>query len=212
MRPSPWTIASSRRSTRRRASFDVQGRRYLLTDTVGFIRRLPTQLVEGFRATLEETRGADLVLHVADGSAPEQRLAEQVAAVEDVLAEIGAGELPVELVMNKIDAVGPLGETAAATTATRTPSRSRRGPARGSIGSGSGSRSASPSASSLSGCSFRTARELAWQSSTRSARQSTSAPTGPTAFSSSPACHGRTWRASLRYLVADAPSSARVRG
>ena len=89
-------------------SFDVQGRRYLLTDTVGFIRRLPTQLVEGFRATLEETRGADLVLHVADGSAPEQRLAEQVAAVEDVLAEIGAGELPVELVMNKIDAVSPL--------------------------------------------------------------------------------------------------------
>ena len=89
-------------------AFDVQGRRYLLTDTVGFIRRLPTQLVEGFRATLEETRGADLVLHVADGSAPEQRLAEQVAAVEDVLAEIGAGELPVELVLNKIDAVSPL--------------------------------------------------------------------------------------------------------
>jgi GTPase len=89
-------------------AFDVQGRRYLLTDTVGFIRRLPTQLVEGFRATLEETRGADLVLHVADGSAPEQRLAEQVAAVEGVLTEIGAGELPVELVLNKIDALSPL--------------------------------------------------------------------------------------------------------
>jgi GTP-binding protein HflX len=89
-------------------AFDVQGRRYLLTDTVGFIRRLPTQLVEGFRATLEETRGADLVVHVADGSAPEQRLVEQVAAVEAVLAEIGAGELPVELVLNKIDAVPPL--------------------------------------------------------------------------------------------------------
>jgi GTP-binding protein HflX len=90
-------------------AFDVQGRRYLLTDTVGFIRRLPTQLVEGFRATLEETRGADLVLHVADASAPEQRLEEQVAAVESVLAEIGAGELPLELVLNKIDAVDPLG-------------------------------------------------------------------------------------------------------
>jgi GTP-binding protein HflX len=90
-------------------AFEVQGRRYLLTDTVGFIRRLPTQLVEGFRATLEETRGADLVLHVADASAPEQRLEEQVAAVESILAEIGAGELPLELVLNKIDAVDPLG-------------------------------------------------------------------------------------------------------
>jgi GTPase len=89
-------------------AFDVQGRRYLLTDTVGFIRRLPTQLVEGFRATLEETRDADLVLHVADASAPEDRLQAQVAAVETVLGEIGAGDLPVELVLNKIDAVSAL--------------------------------------------------------------------------------------------------------
>jgi GTP-binding protein HflX len=89
-------------------ALEVLGRRFLLTDTVGFIRRLPTQLVEGFRATLEETSGADLVLHVADGSAPEDRLDEQVAAVEAVLAEIGAGDVPVELVLNKIDAVDPL--------------------------------------------------------------------------------------------------------
>jgi GTPase len=89
-------------------AFDVQGRRYLLTDTVGFIRRLPTQLVEGFRATLEETRDADLVLHVADASAAEDRLQAQVAAVETVLGEIGAGDLPVELVLNKIDAVSAL--------------------------------------------------------------------------------------------------------
>jgi GTPase len=89
--------------------FDQDGRRYLITDTVGFVRRLPHQLVEGFAATLEETLVADLVLHVVDGSAPEQRLLEQVAAVETVLREIGAGDLPVELVVNKIDVVGALG-------------------------------------------------------------------------------------------------------
>jgi GTP-binding protein HflX len=88
--------------------FEEDGRRYLLTDTVGFVRRLPHQLVEGFAATLEETLVADLVLHVVDGSAPEQRLVEQVAAVDAVLLEIGAGDLPVELVVNKIDAVGAL--------------------------------------------------------------------------------------------------------
>src|SRR3954453_12308914 len=57
--------------------FDHDGRRYLVTDTVGFVRRLPTQLVEGFAATLEETLVADLVLHVVDGSAPQERLSEQ---------------------------------------------------------------------------------------------------------------------------------------
>jgi GTP-binding protein HflX len=88
--------------------FEHEGRRYLVTDTVGFIRRLPTQLVEGFAATLEETLVADLVLHVVDGSAPDDRLDEQYAAVEAVLAEIGADELPRELVVNKIDAVHPL--------------------------------------------------------------------------------------------------------
>ena len=67
------TTGCSRRSTRRRAAFEHNGRRYLVTDTVGFIRRLPHQLVEGFAATLEETLVADLVLHVADASAPEDR-------------------------------------------------------------------------------------------------------------------------------------------
>jgi GTPase len=84
--------------------FEVEGRRYLVTDTVGFIRRLPHQLVEGFAATLEETLVADLVLHVADASVPDVELDEMLAAVEAVLAEIGASELPVELVLNKIDA------------------------------------------------------------------------------------------------------------
>ena len=90
-------------------TFEHEGRTYLLTDTVGFIRRLPHQLVEGFAATLEETLAAELVLHVADGSAPDHRLDEQVRAVDAVLSEIGAGELPVELVINKIDAIDPLG-------------------------------------------------------------------------------------------------------
>jgi GTPase len=86
-------------------SFEQDGRRYLVTDTVGFIRRLPHQLVEGFAATLEETLVADLVLHVADASAPEDRLDEQLRAVNAVLEEIGAVELPIELVLNKIDVV-----------------------------------------------------------------------------------------------------------
>ena len=89
-------------------SLEVDGRRYLVTDTVGFIRRLPHELVEGFAATLEETLVADLVLHVADASASDERLDEMIASVESVLAEIGARELPVELVLNKVDAVDPL--------------------------------------------------------------------------------------------------------
>jgi GTP-binding protein HflX len=89
--------------------FEHDGRRYLLTDTVGFIRRLPHQLVEGFASTLEETLVADLVLHVVDASQPDDRLEEQIRAVHDVLGDIGADELPMELVLNKIDRVDPLG-------------------------------------------------------------------------------------------------------
>ncbi len=89
--------------------FEVEGRRYLVTDTVGFIRRLPHQLVEGFAATLEETLVADLVLHVADASASDEELDEMLAAVDSVLGDIGAGELPMELVLNKVDELDPLG-------------------------------------------------------------------------------------------------------
>ena len=89
--------------------FDHEGRRYLVTDTVGFLRRLPHQLVEGFASTLEETLVADTVLHVADASASEDRLDEMVRAVEDLLNEIGAGTLPVQLVLNKIDRVDEIG-------------------------------------------------------------------------------------------------------
>jgi len=85
--------------------FEYEGRRYLVTDTVGFIRRLPTQLVEGFAATLEETLVADLVLHVVDAAVADERLDEMMSAVTGLLDDIGAGELPVLLVLNKIDAV-----------------------------------------------------------------------------------------------------------
>jgi GTP-binding protein HflX len=89
--------------------FEWEGRRYLVTDTVGFIRRLPHQLVEGFAATLEETLVADMVLHVADGSASDEQLETMFAAVQEVLGEIGADELPVQLVLNKIDRVDEVG-------------------------------------------------------------------------------------------------------
>jgi GTPase len=89
-------------------AFEHDGRRYLLTDTVGFIRRLPHQLVEGFAATLEETLVADLVVHVLDATASDERLDEMYRSVESVLAEIGAAELPRLVVLNKIDALAPL--------------------------------------------------------------------------------------------------------
>src|SRR3954454_20036105 len=89
----------------------LHGRPYLLTDTVGFIRKLPHQLVEAFGATLEETRLADLILHVVDASAPEEERMEMLAAVEDVLEEIGAGDRPRLLVLNKADAIDAAGRT-----------------------------------------------------------------------------------------------------
>ncbi|HET7449636.1 MAG TPA: GTPase HflX [Gaiellaceae bacterium] len=89
--------------------FEFEGRRYLVTDTVGFIRRLPHHLVEGFASTLEETLVADLVLHVVDASASDDEQDRQRDAVGDVLNEIGAAELPVFIVLNKIDRVDPLG-------------------------------------------------------------------------------------------------------
>ena len=123
--------ASSRRSTRRRAASSTTASRYLVTDTVGFIRRLPTQLVEGFASTLEETLVADLVLHVADASAPDERLDGDDRGRRDACSrEIGADELPVELVLNKIDRVDPLGRRRLANAfpgALQISARDRRG-------------------------------------------------------------------------------------
>jgi GTP-binding protein HflX len=87
-------------------SFEISGRQYLVTDTVGFIRKLPHQLVEAFSATLEEALGADLVLHVVDASVPEDEMHQMMAAVDDVLDEIGAGDTPRLLALNKIDLLG----------------------------------------------------------------------------------------------------------
>jgi GTPase len=84
-------------------AFSYGGRRYLLTDTVGFIRKLPHQLVEAFKATLEETVLADLILHVVDGSEREEERAGSIVAADSVLEEIGAGSSARLLVMNKID-------------------------------------------------------------------------------------------------------------
>ena len=80
-------------------------RRVLMSDTVGFIRNLPTTLVKAFRATLEEVNEAALVLHVVDVSAP--AAAEHTAHVCKVLAEIGAAQIPQILVLNKIDRAAP---------------------------------------------------------------------------------------------------------
>jgi GTP-binding protein HflX len=76
----------------------------VISDTVGFIRELPTQLVAAFRATLEETVHADLLLHVVDGSSPVRD--EQIGQVNAVLREIGADHIPQVLVWNKIDLAG----------------------------------------------------------------------------------------------------------
>jgi GTPase len=86
-------------TTRRARTSD--GRDYTLSDTVGFVRHLPHQLVEAFRSTLEEVAEADLILHVVDGAHPNPE--EQVRAVREVLAEVGA-DRPELLVVNKIDA------------------------------------------------------------------------------------------------------------
>jgi len=85
---------------------EADGHELLLSDTVGFIRNLPHQLVNAFSATLEEVRDADLILQVADASEPEPRRAAQAEAVAEVLDEIGASEVPRLLVLNKIDLVG----------------------------------------------------------------------------------------------------------
>jgi len=84
-------------------SYEHSGRTFLLTDTVGFIEKLPHQLVEAFKATLEETVLSDLLLHVVDAAAPEERRAADMRAVDEVLEEIGVGEKPRLLVFNKAD-------------------------------------------------------------------------------------------------------------
>ncbi|HYI34501.1 MAG TPA: GTPase HflX [Glaciibacter sp.] len=80
-----------------------EGQLYTLTDTVGFVRNLPHQLVEAFRSTLEEVADADIIVHVVDGSHPDP--ASQLATVRDVIGEVGARHLPEIVVFNKSDLV-----------------------------------------------------------------------------------------------------------
>jgi GTPase len=94
--------------TTRRGEFD-DGRPFVLTDTVGFVRHLPTQLVEAFQSTLEEVVGADLLVHVVDGS--DANPLAQISAVRQVINDVVTdrnGARPPELLVNKIDAAGDL--------------------------------------------------------------------------------------------------------
>lgn len=91
-------------TTRKTTTSD--GRIYTMSDTVGFVRHLPHQLVEAFRSTLEEVAGSDLVLHVVDGSHADPE--GQLAAVREVFAEIGADKVPELVVINKADAADPM--------------------------------------------------------------------------------------------------------
>ena len=106
--------------TTRRGEFD-DGRPFVLTDTVGFVRHLPTQLVEAFRSTLEEVVDADLLVHVVDGS--DVNPLAQINAVREVVREVVADHdsrpAPELLVVNKIDAAGGSGAGPAATCAAR---------------------------------------------------------------------------------------------
>jgi len=91
-------------TTSRRLYLGEETGNVVISDTVGFVRELPHQLVAAFRATLEETIHADLLLHVVDGSSPVRM--EQIEQVNEVLREIGADHIPQILVWNKIDAAG----------------------------------------------------------------------------------------------------------
>ena len=82
-----------------------EGREFTMTDTVGFVRHLPHQLVEAFRSTLEEVADADLILHVVDGSHPDPE--SQISAVREVIADVGAAAVPELIVINKADVANP---------------------------------------------------------------------------------------------------------
>ncbi len=88
-----------------RKTTSSDGRIYTLSDTVGFVRHLPHQLIEAFKSTLEEVSGADLIVHVVDGSHPDPQ--EQIRAVREVITEIGGGEITEIIAINKADIAPP---------------------------------------------------------------------------------------------------------
>ena len=83
----------------------AEGRVYTLSDTVGFVRHLPHQLVDAFKSTLEEVSGADLIVHVVDGAHSDPF--EQIRAVRQVISEIGGGDIPEIIAINKVDIASP---------------------------------------------------------------------------------------------------------
>jgi GTP-binding protein HflX len=88
-----------------RKSQTSEGRVYTLSDTVGFVRHLPHQLIDAFKSTLEEVSGADLIVHVVDGSHPDPF--EQIRAVREVITEIGGADIPEIIAINKVDTADP---------------------------------------------------------------------------------------------------------
>ena len=88
-----------------RKSSTSDGRVYTLTDTVGFVRHLPHQLIDAFKSTLEEVAGADVIVHVVDGSHSDPF--EQIRAVREVITEIGGGDIPEIIAVNKVDIADP---------------------------------------------------------------------------------------------------------
>ena len=153
-------------------SYDYLGRTYLLTDTVGFVRKLPHQLVAAFASTLEETLLADLVLHVADASADEEERARQIAVGRERARrdrrrrDAAPARAQQDRPLQRGRAPPP------ARTAIPTPCSSRRARARACSTSSRRSASTSPAASSASRCSCRSTRAACSPSCTRSARRS----------------------------------------
>ncbi len=88
-----------------RQTHTSDGRIYTLTDTVGFVRHLPHQLVDAFKSTLEEVGDADLIVHVVDGSHPDPF--EQIRAVREVIDELGGSNIPEIIAINKVDVADP---------------------------------------------------------------------------------------------------------
>ena len=176
------------------------GRPFTLTDTVGFVRHLPHQLVDAFRSTLEESAEADLVLHVVDGSDADPQA--QLAAVRGVLAEVGAGNVPELVVINKIDEADPvtlkalqLRERGAVTVSAKT--GEGLGELRAAI------EQALPERDRRSGSACPTAGAIWWRERTPRVRSlaSSTAPTGP--------CSRLACRLSWPRNSSDSPPSAR---
>ena len=186
-------------------SVELSGRDYLLTDTVGFIEKLPHQLVEAFKATLEETVLADLILHVVDAAAPEERRLADMRAVDEVLEEIGAGDKPRLLVLNKADLLDDERARRGAAAPSRRGARLGARPARASTSCASGSRRPSRTRWPRSSCWCPTPKAAVCTSCTSSPATS-SGSSATTASSSAPRSRSPSCTASTT------SQSSRVRG